>query len=123
MKLIKLRGTKTEQDIRKQLTKSHIALFHDEKKIRFLNTLKDNFPQMKTAYILYWVPEQGEDMLTCLINTDLIAEIEIDRYDLTAKPIVEFFPLDYEYIKKHRKISQITIAIALELAKSDISIQ
>lgn len=105
------------------MIKSHIALFHDEKEIRFLNALKDNFPQMITAYILYWIPEQGEDILTCLINTDLIAEIEIDRHDLTAKPIIEFCPLDYEYIKKLRKISQITIAIAVELAKGDISLQ
>lgn len=119
MKLTKLKGTKTEHDIRNQLIKTHKALFNEEKNVR-LDTLREYFPGMKTAYILNSVPDQGEDIITFLIDNNVIAEIEIDRYDATVRPIVETKPFNEEYINGLRKMSQITIAIALELANSNI---
>ena len=41
---------------------------------------------MKTVYILYWIPEQGDDIITFLINTETITSIEFDRYDYCIYP-------------------------------------
>jgi len=120
LKLLKLKGTRTELEIREGLLKSHQSLFHDERSSRLLSILKTFFPEMKTAYIIYWTPEQGEDIFSLLINNDKIASIEIDRYDPSIEPIVESEPLNNIYIKGLRKIPQITLAIALELANLDL---
>lgn len=120
MKLLRLKGSKTEKDIRSQLVKSHESLFNDEMRSGLLSVIKTFFPQMKTAYILYWTPEQGEDIFSLLINNDTIASVEIDRYDSSIKPIIESRPLDNTYLEGLRRIPQITLAIALELADKDL---
>jgi len=120
MKLIKLKGSKTEEDIRRQLIGSHESLFNDEIRSGLLSIIERFFPQMKTAYILFWTPEQGEDIFSLLINNDTIASVEIDRYDSNIEPIVESKPLDNTFIKGLRKNPQITLAIALQLANMDL---
>lgn len=69
MKLLRLKGSKTEKDIRSQLIRSHQSLFNDEIRSGLLSVIKTFFPQMKTTYILYWTPEQGEDIFSLLINS------------------------------------------------------
>jgi len=69
MKLIKLKASKTEEDIRRQLIGSHKSLFNDEIRSGLLSVIKRFFPQMKTAYILFWTPEQGEDIFHYLLIT------------------------------------------------------
>lgn len=120
MKLLKLKGTKTEHDIREQLIGFHHRLFNAEEYVRILNILRDNFPDMKTAYLLYWVPEEGEDIMTFLINNNIITNIEMDRYNPDVRPIIETKPFNDEYIKRLRKMPQITLAVALELANNDM---
>ncbi len=75
---------------------------------------------MKTAYILFWTPEQEEDIFSLLINSDTIASVEIDRYDDNVETIIESQKLDNTYLKGLRKIPQIKLAIALELANVDL---
>ncbi|MDT9722812.1 hypothetical protein QVE09_28355 [Paenibacillus sp. ClWae2A] len=120
MKLIKLKGSKTEEDIRRELVGSHESLFNDEIRSGLLSVIKRFFPQMKTAYILFWTPEHGEDIFSLLINNDRIAKVEIDRYDQDIEPIIESKQLDNVYLKGLRKYSQIRLAIALELVNMDL---
>ncbi|WP_246627757.1 hypothetical protein [Paenibacillus solanacearum] len=120
MKLIKLIGSKTEEDIRNQLLRSHKSLFQDEGRKRILSIVRTYFPEMKTAYIIAWTPDQGEDIITFLINNNIIADIEIDRIDTKIEPIIESKLLNNNYIKGLRKIPQITLAIAIELANRDL---
>lgn len=76
---VKLIGSKTEQDYREQLIRGYNSLFHNENNKRLLSVLKEFFPVMKSAYFLECIPEQGEDIYTILINTDIIASVELDR--------------------------------------------
>lgn len=72
-----------------------------------LSVLKTNFPEMKTAYILDCITDQGEDIIVFLINNNTIADIEMGRYDLNVGPNIESKPLDDNFIKGLRKIPQI----------------
>lgn len=65
---MKLRGTLTEQQFKEQLLKSHNSLFTDPSYKRLLQLLQDTYQDLKTAYVLNWIPEQGEDIYTILIN-------------------------------------------------------
>ncbi|MFG0215391.1 hypothetical protein ACFU8X_19975 [Brevibacillus porteri] len=116
---MKLKGSKTEQDFRIQLTKSHTSLFQERLNARLLSVLQKSFSEMRTAYLIGHTPEQGEDLYTILVNTDTIVVIELDRYNLDAKPIVGRLALQ-DYSKGLSKINQIKIAVALDLAQRDL---
>lgn len=113
---MKRKGSKTEQDFRVQLIKSHTSLFQEASNERLLSVLQKSFPEMRTAYFIGHTPEQGEDLYTILVNTDTIASIELDRYNLDAEPIVGRLSLQ-DFSKGLSKINQIKIAVALDLAK------
>ncbi|MBY0014022.1 hypothetical protein [Paenibacillus typhae] len=116
---MKLRGTLTEQSFRKELQASKKHLFNDVSMRRFLNTLKQTCPAMKTAYTLYWIPEQGEDIITFLVDMDYVVTIELDRYNHTIAPIVSVDPIESLHTGLS-KINQIKIVVALDLAKKDL---
>src|SRR5690242_8348633 len=102
MKLPKLIGSKTEEDLRAQLLASHESLFRDSARNRLLTCLRRCFPLIRTAYVLNWTPEQGEDIFLILVNDSLVAVIELDRQDLDSEAIVNSMSLsDY-----HRGLSK-----------------
>lgn len=59
---VKLIESKLEQELREQLILSNESLFKNEEKKRLLKAIKSLFREMKTAYIIHWIPEQGEDI-------------------------------------------------------------
>ncbi|BFT71562.1 hypothetical protein [Paenibacillus sp. P36] len=84
-----------------------------------LIVLRKHFPNIKTVYIIDWIPEQGEDIITFLIDTSVIAQIEFDLMDLDSEPTVEICSIDV-YSNGFRKLAQIKLAVALDLAHRDI---
>ena len=116
MKLIR---SKLEQELRDQLIKSNKVLFKSEVKSRLLEVIRSSFPEMKTAYIVHWIPEQGEDIYKLLINDRTIAEIELDRYKAETKPIVKSKDVS-QYLHGLNKQNQIKLAVALDLARHDL---
>ena len=117
---MKLTGSKTEQEHRQQLVCSRNDLFENREKARILSSLYKQYPEMKTAYTLNWIPEQGEDIYYFLINKNIIAIVEIDRLDSSSEPIIEDLSIS-EYKRKLSKADQIKLAVAIDLACSDIA--
>lgn len=115
---MRLIGSKQEQEVRNELINSHKTLFGGGSDERLLKVLKLYF-DMKTAYILNWIPEQGEDLYTLLINTDMIARIEISRINQKADPIIKTCELK-EFQKGLSKILQIKLVVAIDLARKDM---
>jgi|BioPla2DNA2_1021312.scaffolds.fasta_scaffold58733_2 hypothetical protein len=118
---MKIIGSKQEQEFRRELIESHTALFKRNEEGELLNILKSTFNKMKTAYIINWTPEQGEDLYTILINVDTIAKIEISRISSDEKPIIQTYTLK-DFNKGLSKVFQIKLAVAIDLAKNDISL-
>ena len=46
--------------------------------------LLEKFGPMEKAFIVDWIPEQGEDIYTIVINRDAIIVLEISRHEPTA---------------------------------------
>ncbi|MGF9910436.1 hypothetical protein [Brevibacillus porteri] len=115
---MKLIGSKLEQEIREQLNKSNQSLFKSEEKRRLLEVIRSSYPEMNTAYIVHWIPEQGEDIYKILINDSIIAEVELDRYN-DLEPIVATKTIS-QYLQGLSKQCRITLAVALDLAKQDL---
>lgn len=116
---MKLIGSKTEQDIRKQLVKSNELLFKSEENKRLLEVIRSIYPEMKAAYIIDWIPEQGEDIYKLLINDNIILVIELDRLNVEIEPIVELKTIP-QYLQGLSKYNQIKLGVALDLAKKNL---
>ncbi len=116
---MRLVGSKTEKDFRDVLIKSHKSLFDEDSYQGLLQVLKTNFPEMKTAYFIRHIPEQGEDLYTMLVDLDTIATIEISRYSQDEKPIVEISSIN-DFKNGISKVEQIKLAVALDLAEKDM---
>ncbi|WP_249899977.1 hypothetical protein [Paenibacillus sp. PK3_47] len=117
---MRLKGTMTEQKYREELTASKIHLFNDSAKRRYLDLIQKAFPEMKTAHVLSWIPEQGEDIISFLVDTHSVIKIELDRYDHSVSPVIEVYPIE-KWMKNLSKTFQIQLAVALDLAKSDMN--
>ncbi|MFY0256534.1 hypothetical protein ACDQ55_21585 [Chitinophaga sp. 30R24] len=116
---MKLIGSRTEQEFREELMKSNQSLFSSDGDQRLLEVLKKLYPQMLTAYIIHWIPEQGEDLYKILINDDVIAKIELSHDNVVA-PIVESILIP-QYMFRLSRIKQIQLAVALDLARRDMA--
>ncbi|MBX0320516.1 MULTISPECIES: hypothetical protein [Shouchella] len=116
---MKLIGRKTEQELREQLIKSKESLFGSEEKKRLLEVLRNIYPKMNTVYILHWIPEQGEDIYKVLINDNMIAVVELNRYNTKVEPEVQLMSVP-QYIQGLNKQKQIKLAVAIDLAKQSL---
>ena len=67
---------------------------------------------MKVAYIIDWIPEQGEDIYKLLINENIILEIELDRYNAEIEPIIESKSIT-QYLQGLSKQNQLGVALDL----------
>lgn len=117
---MKLVGSKTEQDFREILIKSHNLLFEGNSFQQLLPLLKSGFPDLKTVYIINHIPEQGEDSYIVLVNLDIIAMIEINHNSQDENAILETMNVN-KFNKGMSKMEQIKLAVALDLAKNDIN--
>lgn len=115
---MKLIGSNTEDKIRAALLQSHRSLFLAENR-RLLDTIRQHHPSMKTAYILGWLPEQGEDIYTVLINLNTIIRVEIDRINAEVPALVSQVDFN-DFKKKLRTLGRLNLTIALQLAQEDM---
>lgn len=113
---MKLIGSKQEQEFRKLLVN---YLNQGDQDDPLFKVLKSTFSEIKTAYILSWTPEQGEDIYTILVDMDKVAIVEISRINCLEAPIIETFSLK-DYKKRLSKVFQIKLAVAIDLAEKDI---
>ena len=116
---MRLVGSGQEQEFREELRKSNWSLFHENDHTRLLEAIQTVFLDMKTAYVIEWVPDQEEDTYGVLINTNIVAWIVLDRVNLDNKPIIQHSSVQ-EYKKKLKKIKQIQLLVALDLAATDV---
>ncbi|WP_411248444.1 hypothetical protein [Shouchella clausii] len=106
----KLIGSKTEQELREQLIKSKESLFGSEEKKRLLEVLRNIYPKMNTAYILHWIPEQGENIYKVLIDDNMIAVVELNRYNTKIEPEVQLMPVILQITNKNLQMENTRVS-------------
>lgn len=79
--------------------------------------IRSIYPELKAAYIIDWIPEQGEDIYKLLINDNIILVNELDRFNVEIEPIVESKSIP-QYLQGLSKYNQIKLGVALDLAKN-----
>lgn len=121
---MKLTGSKTEDAIRAELRESQTALHSDPEQASLLAALKARFPDMTSAFVLGWTPEQGEDIYRVLVDASTIAAVEIERPSATKgnpnPPVLDIIDLAvYRHgLSRHGRIK---LAVALDMAAHDMA--
>ena len=112
---MKLVGSKTEKEFRKELIRSNHTIQDPDSKLRRVLEAKGH--DTNNAYLLHWIPEQLEDLYTVLIDGSYIINVEISKYDNSTIPIIERSELQ-TYLHGLSKTNQIRLAVALDLAEN-----
>ncbi|MBZ4423208.1 hypothetical protein [Myxococcus sp. RHSTA-1-4] len=108
----------TSEGLRTELENSKRNLFGGGNP-PLLSALRTRFPDLSKAYVVDWIPEQGEDIFTVVIPGNMVTIVEIERTANPALPRVEVYSLE-EYRKGHRtptKERRRKLELALELLR------
>lgn len=117
---MKLIGSDIEAKYRSELIDSNHLLFSGRGNRRLLASINRAFSDMESAFVLDWVPEQGEDIFTVLVNDNKIAVFELARSsnELADACDVRTVEAYRRGLRKHRAIK---LAVALDLLSNGYS--
>jgi len=80
----------TEAEIEHSLLWSKKMLLEGQTNRRLLDVLLSEFRNLEQAFVIDWIPEQGEDIYTIAVSEEIIATVEIPRDENTReKPLIE----------------------------------
>jgi hypothetical protein len=111
-------GREEPDALRQELERSRSSLFGGENP-RLLAALRAAVPGLERAYVVDWIPEQGEDLYTVVVATDVLVEVELDRRAI-AEPVVVVRSVR-EYRRQHPSLSKVwrrKLRLALDLIRS-----
>ncbi|MGP6381694.1 hypothetical protein ACTZGB_19555 [Yersinia bercovieri] len=111
---MRLIGSRTEFFRREELQQSEIFIKKNKIIVNFLNK---KFSPVKSAYLLAYTPEQGEDIYRILVNGCIVIEFEISKFDSKISDIEEI-PVSYYSKLIKSKSAKLDLLIALDLANN-----
>jgi hypothetical protein len=106
-----------DQQLANTLLSSNKALNHNDEYKALRMALLGHGLDVESAFILNWIPEQGEDIYTILADNSKIAIVELARNEL--KEVMDFDVLAIEDYKQKFPLSKtarqkLTMAINLQ---------
>jgi hypothetical protein len=109
----------TAETIRQRLLQGSADLLADKCKDVLGLALRHFFPGLKRAFVMHWIPEQGEDIYWVLVSSTEIAEIEIPRaaYAESNPSSLRIMALDVYQKKRHSRDVRQKLEIGVELMK------
>ncbi len=85
----------TDCEIEQSLIRSSKLLLEGKTNQRLLNVLLAEFGNIDQAFVIDWIPEQGEDIYTVVIPPDTVTIVEISRDDCAPEtPLIQRVPFD-----------------------------
>lgn len=83
-----------DSEARQSLIHSNRMLMEGRTNRRLLEVLLAEFGSVEKAFVINWIPEQGEDIYTVAVPPGTIATVEIPRDESPIVPIIEKVPFD-----------------------------
>lgn len=72
---------------------------------RLLEALLAEFGSVEQAFVIHWIPEQGEDIYTVAVPPNTIATVEIPRDQSLLVPPIEKVPFD-QYLRHSKHMTK-----------------
>jgi hypothetical protein len=110
---MKLIGSRTEQDFRERLVRSNRSL--RERGDPLAAALETAGVDVSNAYVIFWIPEQAEDIYEVLTSADEIVTVELPRGSgeaLLARQSLKYYERGCSLQRR------IKLAVALDLIAS-----
>ncbi len=112
-------GSRTEDEFRKQLAASRSSLIYGDGEARLRTVLLARGADLSRCIVVYWIPEQGEDIYEVLHGADVL-RIEIP-HDGSEEVTVQSEALT-DYLRRcHGRPQRIKMAVALDMLQKGLS--
>ncbi len=112
-------GSRIEGEFRNELTQSRRALMDGDEGARLRAVLQARRADLSRCIVVYWIPEQGEDIYEVLHGSDVL-RIEIPR-DESAEVTVQSEALTDYMRRRHGRPQRIKLAVALDIVQKGFS--
>ena len=113
--VVRLIGSKMEEDFREELVYSNAALQNPDSRLH--QVLESHGYSTSRAYVLHWTPEQLEDIYVVLIDASVLVSVEIDKFEGACLPEVDEMELK-DYVRGLSRMNQVRLAVAQDLASA-----
>ncbi len=114
---MELKNTLTEENFRKELNASILRGKKEQSTSKINEELLSLYPDFKSAITLDWIPEEGENIYTILIDQNLVVKIEISKNPNAKSILIESMDIKtYHY--KLKKLQKLKLKVALDIALS-----
>lgn len=107
---MKLIGSRLERTIESELRNGRSFIFNADEMKDARDKIETIYEKISSAFILNWIPEQGEDIYDIYINNKVIINIEVDRFTGLAQ--INEITSEKKYKKGKKKNLQLKILIA-----------
>jgi hypothetical protein len=85
----------TDCEIEQSLVRSSKLLLEGRTNRRLLEAILSHFGNLSEAFVIDWIPEQGEDIYTVVVPPDTVAIVEVSRDDSAPEmPVIQRVPFD-----------------------------
>ncbi|WP_257386005.1 hypothetical protein [Tahibacter caeni] len=111
---MKLVGGRTEQEYREGLVRSNLSLRNSSSRLGA--ALEAAGVDVANAYVVFWIPEQAEDIYQVLTPAREIVTVELSRYSDDVLLLERQSLKDYERGRSQQ--DRIKLAVALDLIVS-----
>lgn len=111
---MKLIGSRTEQEYRERLVRSNLSLGNSGDRLG--SALETVGVDVANAYVIFWIPEQAEDIYQVLTPAGEIVTVELPRYSDEILLLERRALKDYERGRSQQE--RIKLAVALDLIAS-----
>src|SRR5262245_33929307 len=71
---------KASDDLKAELLRSMELLLSGRTSLTLLKVLRAHWPWLKRAFVIYWIPDQGEDLYWVLVDSEQVAVVEVPRF-------------------------------------------
>lgn len=112
---MRLIGSRTEVEYRKNLMSSHELYFVKESRLTLV--LESQGYPTENVYLLDWIPDQRECFYSVLIEGVYLLSTEIDRCEFSAALAVERSEIE-GYLKGLSRSRQVQLSVAMHLAQT-----
>jgi hypothetical protein len=104
--------------LRKNLLNSMAQIFSGATNPLLLGALKNEFPRLSFALVVYWIPEQAEDIYWLIIDLDRVAVVEIPRAaDDFASVTIDILDLAVYQRQRHSTETKVKLEVAIDLMR------
>ncbi len=107
--------------LKEELEQSRKRLLNGEFNGALLSALKDHvLDGSDNVFIIQWVPEQGEDLFTVLVNGNQIVEVELSRIPSIQNPVSVKVQSLRDFLNRNPKPSKVIrrkLDIAIQLSR------